>query len=53
MNEAWWESASDFVALDIRDTYVQQLLYEFRYLSEKENKKDAKASPSPVGDEKA
>lgn len=38
-------------ALHSHDIYVQQLIDEFRYLSEKKEQKDAEASHSSVGDE--
>lgn len=53
MTEEWWEQIYDTAALDIRDAYVQRLLQEFRYLSEKENKTDDTTNASTLGDETA
>lgn len=51
MTEEWWDSLYETAALDIRDAYVQRLLNEFRYLSEKENEKNSSSDTSSLGDE--
>jgi hypothetical protein len=51
MTEEWWDKIYETAALDMRDAYVQRLLNEFRYLSEKENEKNGAPNTSPLGDE--
>lgn len=51
MTEDWWNDVYENAALDIRDAYIQKLLNEFRYLSEKEDQTQDSASASSAGDE--
>lgn len=53
MTDEWWESLYDTAALDIRDAYIQQLMQEFRYLSEKENNTQGTSDTFAPGDEAA
>lgn len=41
MTDEWWDKIYETAALDINDSYVQRLIDEFRFLSEKKNKTDS------------